>query len=103
MLAIEEKHLEALDQIVENENGDLLNKQIELVKLEIQKLPSRCKETFLLSKQDGLTNIEIANFMNVSTRTVETQMNKAYRILREKLSTKIKSILFLMFRLNPKY
>jgi len=90
MLAIEEKHLEALDQIVENENEYLLKKQIRLVKLEIQKLPSRCKETFLLSKQDGLTNIEIANFMNVSKKTVEAQMNKAYTILRTKLKDSIK-------------
>ncbi len=101
MLIIEEKHLEALNQIVENEV--LLKKQIKLVNLEIQKLPSRCKETFLLSKQDGLTNIEIANFMNVSTRTVEAQMNKAFRVLREKLKDKIKLMLFLLFKPNPKY
>ena len=96
MLAIEEKHLEALTQIIESENEDFLQKQIKLVTLEIQKLPPRCKETFLLSKQDGLTNIEIANFMNVSLRTVENQMNKAFRILRKKLKSRIKPILFLL-------
>lgn len=103
MLMIEKKHYEALEQIVDNENEELLKKQIELVKLEIQKLPPRCKETFILSKQDGLTNIEIADFMNVSTRTVEAQMNKAFKILREKLKDKIKPILFLLFGLNSKY
>lgn len=101
MLSIEEKHLEELNQIIVDENEDLLKKQINLVKLEIQKLPPRCKETFLLSKQDGLTNIEIANFMNVSNRTVEVQMNKAFSILREKLKDKIKPILFLLLGLNP--
>ncbi len=101
MLVIEEKHLEALNYIIENENENLLKKQIILVKLEIQKLPPRCKETFLLSKQDGLTNIEIANFMNVSNRTVEAQMNKAFKILRKKLKDKIKPIFFLLLGLNP--
>ena len=66
------------------------------------KLPPKCKETFLLSKQEGLTNIEIANFMNVSIRTVESHMNKAFRILREKLKDKVKPILFLMFGLDLK-
>ena len=75
---------------------------VKLVKIEIQKLPSRCKETFLLSKQEGLTIVEIADFMNVSTRTVETQMSKAYKILREKLKDKIQPILFLLFGLDPK-
>ena len=86
MLAIEEKHLESLNGIFEDENEDLLKKQIELVKSEIRKLPSKCRETFLLSKQDGLTNIEIANYMNVSTRTVEAQMNKAFKVLRKKIT-----------------
>lgn len=103
MLAIEEKHLEALDHLFRNEDEDVLKRQIKLVKLEIQKLPPKCKETFLLSKQEGLTNIEIANFMNVSIRTVESQMNKAFRILREKLKDKIKPILFLLFGLDSSF
>ena len=40
--------------------------------------------------------IEIAEFMNVSKRTVESQMNTAFRILREKLSDKIKAVLFIL-------
>ncbi|MEX0315734.1 MAG: RNA polymerase sigma factor [Allomuricauda sp.] len=102
MLVIEEKHLEALNQIVDNEHQDLLQRQIKLVKLEIQKLPPKCKETFLLSKQEGLTNMEIANFMNVSIRTVESQMNKAFRILREKLKDKIRPVLFLLLGFDSK-
>jgi RNA polymerase sigma-70 factor (ECF subfamily) len=102
MLSIEENHFKSLDQIVENDNQEHMQEQIKLVKIEIQKLPSRCKETFLLSKQEGLTIVEIADFMNVSTRTVETQMSKAYKILREKLKDKIQPILFLLFGLDPK-
>ncbi|MGX1930997.1 sigma-70 family RNA polymerase sigma factor [Flagellimonas sp. 2504JD4-2] len=98
MLAIEEKHMTALHQIFENEDEDLFRKQVKLVQQEVQKLPPRCKKTFLLSKQEGLTNIEIANFMNVSIRTVEAQINKAFNILRERLKDKVEPILFLLLR-----
>lgn len=100
MLPIEQKHLQALNEIVEDKNEDLLQNLIKLVRQEIQKLPPRCKETFLLSKEDGLTNIEISNIMNVSVRTVETQMNKGFKILREKLKDKVNPILFLLFDLK---
>lgn len=100
MLPIEQKHLQALDEIVEDKNEDLLKDLIQIVRQEIQKLPPRCKETFLLSKQDGLTNLEIAGIMNVSVRTVESQMNKGFKILREKLKDKVNPILFLVFDLK---
>ena len=82
--------------MIENESEEELWAQIKLVNQEIQNLPPKCKETFLLSKKEGLTMIEIAEFMNVSKRTVESQMNKAFRILREKLSDKIKAVLFIL-------
>ncbi len=100
LLSIEEKHLEALHTYVENENHNSLKNQIELVRKEIEKLPTRCRETFLLSKQEGLTHIEIADFMNVSLRTVEAQMHKAFKILRERLENEITPILFLLFDLR---
>ena len=82
--------------MIENESEEELWAQIKLANQEIQNLPPKCKETFLLSKKEGLTVIEIAEFMNVSKRTVESQMNKAFRILREKLSDKIKAVLFIL-------
>ncbi|WP_076453969.1 RNA polymerase sigma factor [Zobellia uliginosa] len=99
MLAIEEKHMERLYQVIE-EDEELLEKQIGLIKSEIQKLPPKCRETFMLSKREGLTNIEIAGFMNVSIKTVENQMNKAFKILRKKLQSKIEPVLFLIFGLD---
>ncbi|MFV0540352.1 MAG: RNA polymerase sigma factor [Aestuariibaculum sp.] len=84
-LIVEAQHLEHLQAYVENETQDSLKQQLEIVEREIQNLPQKCKETFLLSKQEGLTNLEIANFMNVSLRTVETQISKAFKILRKKL------------------
>ncbi|GAA3584601.1 RNA polymerase sigma factor [Snuella lapsa] len=97
MLAIEAKHLENLNTIIEDNSDELLEKQIALINIEIENLPQKCKETFLLSKREGLTNIEIADFMNVSIRTVESQMNKAFRILRKKLASNTNIIKLLIY------
>ena len=70
-----------------------LKKLIEFVKVEIQQLPPKCKQTFLLSKQDGLTNIEIAEYLNVSIKNVEAHMTKAFSIIRKKCGDKIHGIL----------
>ncbi|MEE9364863.1 MAG: sigma-70 family RNA polymerase sigma factor [Cellulophaga sp.] len=102
MLSLEKIHLETLNTITEDNNEPLLKKQISLVKREIQKLPPKCKETFLLSKKEGLTNLEIASILNVSVRTVESHINKAFKILRKKLQNKTKTILFYCLDLTNK-
>lgn len=99
MLAIEEKHMHHLYQAID-EDEELLEKQIRIIKTEIQKLPPKCKETFILSKKEGLTNVEIASFMNVSIKTVENQMSKAFKILRKKLEHKVEPILFIMYNIS---
>lgn len=88
MISIKEEHMQTFDEIIEDD--DELQNQMKLISLEVQKLPQRCKETFTLSKNEGLNNTEIANYMNVSSRTVEAQMNKAFSILRENLNLKDK-------------
>lgn len=53
----------------------------------IDRLPDRCREIFLMSKRDGLSNEEIAGELNISIKTVKNQMTKAFARLRESLST----------------
>jgi RNA polymerase sigma-70 factor (family 1) len=48
-------------------------------------LPERCREVFLL-KRTGLSQREISEKMDISEKTVENQMTKALKILREALS-----------------
>lgn len=43
----------------------------------INKLPERCREVFVLSKVEELSNKEIAEKLNISVKTVEVQMTKA--------------------------
>lgn len=51
----------------------------------LDKLPERCREVFELSRLHGLKNREIAEKLSLSEKTVENQMTKALRVLREEL------------------
>lgn len=53
----------------------------------IDELPPKCREIFLLSKRDGLSNDEIAEELGISIKTVKNQMTKAFSRLREALSS----------------
>ena len=50
--------------------------------LEIDKLPNKTKEVFYLSKKRGFSNIEISELLDVSIKTVEGHMTKAFKQLR---------------------
>lgn len=52
----------------------------------IEDLPDRCRDIFLMSKRDGLSNAEIAEELGLSEKTVKNQMTKAFSRLRETLS-----------------
>jgi len=52
----------------------------------IRKLPTECRKVFQMSRVEGLKYREIAITLNISAKTVEAQMSKAFRILRLELS-----------------
>jgi len=84
--AVERKYIEKLDSIIENEEDENSKRLIKEIKKLADELPPKCKETFWLSKESGLTYKEIADYQNVSVNTVEKQMVKAISYLRKKLS-----------------
>ena len=51
----------------------------------IDELPKKCREIFLMSKRDGLSNSEIAEELDLSVKTVKNQITKAFRRLRNAL------------------
>ena len=67
-----------------------------IVNNSIKNLPLRCREIFTLSKLEGVPNIEIANRLGISKRTVENQLSIALKVVKEK----IKSAYILVFILH---
>jgi len=65
----------------------------EMIENSINKLPPRCREIFILNRYENLKSKEIANRLKISSRTVETQILKAMKLLREDL----KDYLFQLF------
>jgi RNA polymerase sigma-70 factor (ECF subfamily) len=59
-------------------------------------LPEKCRQIFMMNRFDQLKYREIADKLNISIKTVETQMSRALKMLREKLSDLI-TILILYF------
>ena len=52
----------------------------------INKLPAKARIIFLLSKVDGLTYKEIAERLNISKKTVETQIVRSLKSIRKYMS-----------------
>lgn len=46
-------------------------------------LPPKCKEVFLMTKMQGLSYKQVAEGLGISIKTVENQMGKALKMLRE--------------------
>lgn len=52
----------------------------------IDQLPERCRLVFTMSKLEGMSQREIAESLDISVKTVENQMTRAYRFLRRWLA-----------------
>ena len=65
----------AEDKITENE----LNLDISA---QLEGLPKRCREIYVLSRQENLSITEISSKLNISKRTVENQLTVALKHLR---------------------
>jgi len=102
VVQLDKKYIDALSEVVEEDNEKSLERLMILVKREIENLPPKCKRTFLLSKQEGLSNVEIAEYLNVSIKSVEAHITKAFTKLRETVGSKMDGILFLLFGTTEK-
>ena len=65
------------------------------IKDAIQKLPEKCREVFELNRFEEKKYAEIAGFLKISIKTVETQMSKALKIMKNELKDYI--IIVLIF------
>lgn len=77
--------------------GQLLHSELEQqIRDAIDQLPPRCRTVFQLSRFEELTYQEIADQLDISIKTVENQMGKALKVLREQLHQYLKVIVLLL-------
>ena len=67
-----------LNRLIEQEQKDAVYQ-------EIDRLPVKCREIFVLAYIEEKKNVEIAEQLQISVRTVEAQIYKALKILRTAL------------------
>lgn len=69
-------------------DSHLMTRELEsIVMQEINKLPEKMKEIFLLSREEMLSNEEIASRLNISSKTVRNQLSTALRRIRLTVKT----------------
>lgn len=81
---IAEGHYSTDEKVRENELARILER-------EIDELPPRMREVFLLSREEGLSHKEIASRLGISDKTVKLQVTKTLKILKGRIN----SILFI--------
>ena len=68
------------------------------INMALKKLPEKCREIFELSRFENKKYTEIADQLNISVKTVETQMSKALHVLKEELKDYLTIILLILFK-----
>lgn len=89
-LNIEELHYHSRRDAFERETERLAH-----IHREIEKLPERCREIFTLAYLEEKKSTEIARQLQISRRTVEAQLYKALKILRDAMAVAVILLFFL--------
>jgi RNA polymerase sigma-70 factor, ECF subfamily len=69
----------------------------EKIAIAMDKIPEKCREIFELNRFEGKRYKEIADELNLSLKTVENQMGKALKIMREELGEYLPAVLLFLF------
>src|SRR5690606_29600580 len=64
---------------------------------QIDSLPSKMKEVFVLSREIGLSNKEIARQLDLSEHTVKKQINNSIKRIKENMRYLLPFLLFMVF------
>jgi RNA polymerase sigma-70 factor, ECF subfamily len=65
------------------------------IKDSINLLPERCREIFMMSRIQGMKNDEIAKELELSKRTIETQISNALKVMRVELKDYMGLLIFM--------
>lgn len=87
---VQNKYIASIQSFVDQESviADHLVRENQLkvlIEKEIDALPPRMKEVFLLSRRENLSHKEIAELLGTTEQTVKKQMTNTLKVLRKKL------------------
>lgn len=105
---LKESKLEKDITSIANNNGNIVNGESNIIGNDlsnylgkiIDALPPRRKEIFILNRFKGLTYKEIAENLQISENTVDTQMRKALAYIKENLGNELIVILLTFIGLD---
>jgi RNA polymerase sigma-70 factor (ECF subfamily) len=83
MSILHEQYYHMLEQFVTNIDEEDFLKKVNILNDLIETLPLKTKEVFTLSKHNGLTNLEISEILDISVKTVEGHITRAFKLLRK--------------------
>jgi RNA polymerase sigma-70 factor (ECF subfamily) len=74
-------------EVIENTDDSIIyNELLELANQTIEKLTPKRKAVYKLSREEGMSIKEIADKLNISTRTAENHLGKALKFLKKELA-----------------
>jgi RNA polymerase sigma-70 factor, ECF subfamily len=79
--------LNSIDLNETTKNDVLYNELLSFLESVIERLPERQREIFKLSRFSGLTYRQIADNLNITVNTVDTQIRRALEFVRDKYKT----------------
>ncbi len=85
-----------MNQVDNATDGLKLKELQQRLDIAMKTLPEQCRTIFQMSRYEELKYLEIADKLGISVKTVENQMGKALRLLREQLHDFLPIILMLL-------
>jgi RNA polymerase sigma-70 factor (ECF subfamily) len=92
--------VELYDVLLEQSQAEQQEKDfsryLKILDEQVEKLPGKRKEIFILHKKEGLTVNEVADYLKLSPKTVENQITAAIKTIREAFHKRNITTLFLL-------